>query len=71
MPKARNHQVSLDTTPYCHCVSRCVRRVFLCGTSRDGYCLEHRRQWMDSCHLGFGSISRVPGARSVGSSAEL
>ncbi len=47
MPYPRHAQVSTETTPYYHCVSRCVRRAFLCGWDRlTGQSYEHRKQWV-------------------------
>ncbi len=46
MPRNRASQISLQDTPYYHCVSRCVRRSYLCGQdSLTGRSYEHRRQW--------------------------
>ena len=48
MPRPRNSQISLVDTPYYHCISRCVRRAFLCGEDKQTHqSYEHRRQWVE------------------------
>jgi len=57
MPKPRSAQVSVDVTPYYHCVSRCVRRAFLCGLDRlTGTSYEHRRAWLEQRLLRLGQV---------------
>ena len=47
MTVAREQQICLEETRFYHVVSRCVRRVFLCGEdSVTGKSFEHRRQWL-------------------------
>ena len=47
MTLPRKSLISLHDTPYYHCVSRCVRRAFLCGIDNySGKNYEHRRGWL-------------------------
>lgn len=47
MPTARKHTVVPGQPGFFHCVSRCVRRAWLCGTdSVSGNNYDHRRDWM-------------------------
>jgi REP element-mobilizing transposase RayT len=47
MTRPRAQLVSLEATPYYHCIARCVRRAWLCGTDRySGKNFDHRKQWL-------------------------
>ena len=44
MTSPRRTLIDLDSTPYYHCIARCVRRIFLCGEdSLTGNSYEHRK----------------------------
>ena len=52
MPMARSRYVSLDATPYYHCIGRCVRRAFLWGQDHfSGHDFSHRKAWVVSAWL--------------------
>lgn len=60
MPKPRKQQIAVEATPYYHCVSRCVRRAFLCGHDQvSGENYEHRRGWLESKLLELPQIFAI------------
>lgn len=60
MPQSRKSQISLADTPYYHCVSRCVRKAFLCGKDKTtGKCYEHRRQWVENKILFLAQVFSI------------
>ena len=47
MTRARSSLIDPGSTPYYHCIARCVRRAYLCGEDHlTGINYEHRRQWV-------------------------
>lgn len=46
MPTPRKQQINIENTPYYHCMSRCVRRAFLCGKDSNRN-HEHRRAFIE------------------------
>ena len=60
MTTARSLLVDSESPGYYHCISRCVRRAWLCGIDPyDGKSYEHRRDWVESRLLELADIFAV------------
>ena len=60
MTLPRKSLVSLHDIPFYHCVSRCVRRAYLCGTDKySGKNYEHRRDWLEAKLLDTANVFAI------------
>lgn len=60
MAVPRKMQISLEDTVYYHCISRCVRKAYLCGVdSNTGQSYQHRRDWIETRLLMLASIFAI------------
>ena len=60
MARPRSTLVSVEDTPFYHCVSRCVRKSWLTGVDKyTGQSYEHRRGWVESRLLALANIFAI------------
>lgn len=60
MTSARSQLVDPDLPGFYHCISRCVRRAWLCGVDPyNGVSYEHRRGWVEARLLELANIFAV------------
>lgn len=60
MASPRSRIVDPEVPGFYHCISRCVRRAFLCGTdSYTGRSFEHRKSWVEGRLLELADVFAV------------
>ncbi|MGE3318973.1 MAG: transposase [Candidatus Berkiella sp.] len=60
MTTARSNQIDLSATAYYHCMTRCVRRSYLCGVDKEtGRDYSHRKPWIVSRIQQLASIFAI------------
>lgn len=60
MTFARSSQIDLSISPYYHCMTRCVRRSYLCGQDEEtGRDYSHRKPWIVSRIKHLASIFAI------------
>lgn len=60
MATPRAVQVSVEATPYYHCISRCVRRAHLCGADRvTRRRFDHRKAWLVERMRDLGAVFAI------------
>ena len=60
MTYPRAHLVDTDNGGFYHCISRCVRRGWLCGQDAvSGRSFEHRRDWVEARLLELANLFSV------------
>ena len=60
MTQKRASLICLNDTQYYHCVSRCVRRSYLCGVDAySGQSYEHRHAWVEERILYLCSVFAI------------
>ena len=56
----RHHMVAPDSAGFFHCISRCVRRAFLCGEDvYSGRSYDHRKIWVEERLLALAECFAV------------
>jgi putative transposase len=56
----RKYLVDDSTLGFYHCISRCVRRAFLCGDDPlTGHNCDHRKEWLENRMLALASLFSV------------